>query len=107
MQSLEGFLEQRAKYWPRLADKELEECNDEQKKMIRGLEEQFIQMEIAQLREICTTCLNKWQFAKTYKTLRSDVRRTFADDTKSLPNEPPHVSRAMRQICLKGAEVQS
>ncbi len=83
--------------WARLPDyaPELKDCTEEERTIVRGLEEQGIQAEFAQLSDLVLNCYNKYQFANTYKTLRADLRNLLAYAQKGNPKAPPHLNRAV------------
>jgi hypothetical protein len=95
------FLAKALAGWPRLPDAELAECKDEEKALVRGLEEQGIQAEFAALSDIVLNCHNKYQFAKTYKVLRADSQKTFTNGCVGNPQMPAHVNKAVHAAFVK------
>ncbi|HVK18335.1 MAG TPA: hypothetical protein VM533_15445 [Fimbriiglobus sp.] len=93
--SPQDFLLKAQQRWRRLPDSQLAECNDEEKATVRALEDQAIQMEFAALTDIVLHCTNKYQFAKTYKVLRDDLRKNISQADGN-PSAPPHVNRAVK-----------
>lgn len=97
----DDFLADAETNWPRLPDDQLSGLSDEEKNFIRGMEDHVIAGEYAMLSEIIRGCHNKFQFAKTYKLLRADLRNTFADPNAGNPSYSPLVNQAMRQAFMK------
>src|SRR5690606_29129543 len=60
----------------------------------RQLETQAAQLEFAALTDIILNCHSKYQFAKTYKVLRADLRKTLAQSGN--PNASEQFNRAMK-----------
>jgi hypothetical protein len=99
MTAAREFLDQALQKWPRLPDSKLAECTEEEKAFVRGMEENAIQLEFVQLSDIVMSCGNKFQFAKTYKVLRADLKN-FAKGNLGDPRWPARVNRAMRQAFI-------
>jgi hypothetical protein len=80
--------------WRGLPDAELAGLNDDERSAVRQLEAQAAQLEFAALTDIIVNCHNKYQFAKTYKVLRADLRNTLAQPGN--PKASEQVNRAMK-----------
>lgn len=88
------FLAETLSSWPLLPDTALDECNEEERALVRGAEAEGIKLEFEALSDIILHCHNKYQFAKTYKVLRADLRNTFTDSREL--KIPSHVDAAIR-----------
>jgi hypothetical protein len=100
------FLEKARQGWPRLADADLALCNDEERALVRGMEAHAIQGVFQGLSDLVLNCQNKFQYAKTYKVLRADLRKTFANPNLGNPQMPTHVNQAVRQAFIMAGENQ-
>jgi hypothetical protein len=70
--------------WPRLPTDLLAALPTDEQFLIRQHEEEMIAGSKMQLADICENCHSKSQFAKTYRTLRRDLRETLAKARLSL-----------------------
>lgn len=80
--------------WRGLPDAELAGLSDEDRFAVRQLEAQAAQLEFAALSDIILNCHDKYQFAKTYKVLRADLRNTLAQPGN--PNASEQINRAVK-----------
>jgi hypothetical protein len=85
------FLAKALKNWPRVPDSDLQGCNAEEVEELREFEQQIIDGEFSALTDIILNCNDRFQFAKTYKILWDDLRKTMA-----FPGSPS-VSACKRQ----------
>jgi hypothetical protein len=84
--------------WDCLPEDQLGDCNDQERAILRAIEQAGFATEAAQLAQIVIGCTNKYQFAKTYKLLRADLH-TFAADPNLVPaGAPRHVIAAGTKI---------
>ena len=90
------FLADAKTQWPRVPETSLAACNTEETEEIRALEEQIAAGEFAALTDIILHCNNRFQFAKTYKTLWADLRTTLSDPGS--PSVPEHKKQAIKAI---------
>ena len=102
--SAHDFLEEHRKQWTPLPEEELDGLSEEHRNEIRQFEEVAINGEFAALSDIILNCTNKFQFAKTYKVLRADYRRTVANTDLANSVFPPEVTRLIRKIALSVIE---
>ncbi|MFO0850562.1 MAG: hypothetical protein U0871_18685 [Gemmataceae bacterium] len=97
--SPQEFLAKAHDRWHTLPDTALAECSDEERAVVRNLEAQLMQMEFAALADIILNCHNRFQFAKTYKALWNDFRRTLAQPGN--PNASDQVNRGVKAAMEK------
>lgn len=88
------FSAERKASWRTLPDAELAGCTEDERATVRILESQAAQLEFQALTDIILNCHNKYQFAKTYKVLRADLRRMLAQPGN--PNASEHTDRVMK-----------
>lgn len=99
-----AYLQRCSDRWKPLPDEELEGLPDECKDIVRHFEAVALNGEFAAFSDIILNCTNKFQFAKTYKVLRDDYQRTFANASAANPNFPPEVNRLIRKIAMSTIE---
>lgn len=88
------FLAMAHAQWRGLPDAALAECSGEERVVLRRWEAQASQLELGALTDIILNCHNRFQFAKTYKVLWNDLRKTLAQPSN--PNAPDHINKAMK-----------
>lgn len=90
------FLADAREKWPRVPDSTLRDCSTEEANEIREIEQLCVDGEFAALTDIILNCNNRFQFAKTYKTLWADLRNTLADPGS--PSVPAHKKQAIKAV---------
>lgn len=96
------FLEVTIKNWPRVSDSDLQGCNAEEVEELREFEQEMINKELAALTDIILNCNNGFQFAKTYKVLWADLRKTLAfPGSSSVPKHKRQALKRMFDCCIR------
>lgn len=100
--SPQKFLADAKGKWPRVPESSLEGCSAEETEEIRAIEQHCIEEEFAALTDIILHCNNRFQFAKTYKTLWADLRQTLADPgSTSVPEHKKKAIKAVFDRCVR------
>jgi len=90
------FLERARENWPQTPDSIFADCSSEDADELRALETQIAEGEYLALADIILNCHNRFQFAKTYKTLWADLRNTLSQPGS--PDVPEPKKLAMKAI---------
>ena len=95
MDPREYLVEAKQRFCP-LPDDALAGLSEQQIASMRDIESSQIAISFARLSEVILNCTNKYQFAKTYRVLREDLRKTLTQiDTASQPANEKRVMKAL------------
>ena len=90
------FLADAIEKWPRVPEAILKDCDADEAEEIRAMEEMAVDAEFAALTDIILHCNNRFEFAKTYKLLWADLRKTLSDPGSD--SVPEHKKKAMKAV---------
>jgi len=94
------FLERARANWPQSQESVFSKCAPDDADEVRALEMQLVEGEFIALADIVLNCRNRFQFAKTYKTLWADLRNTLSQP--GTPNVPEVKKQAIKAVFDRG-----